>query len=134
MKTKNGKTIICSCGHYTNGRPAPIYVEGATAEDFHYTDFACEACILKYRGEKKIFGVDYAFETDSVSPAAVFGKKGGSVKSAKKAASSAANGVKGGRPRKIQQEPDTCPNCNRPMHKFHHCEYNPVANPIICSE
>lgn len=28
-----------------------------------------------------------------------------------------------------EREEETCPDCGRPMHRFHHCELNPVANP-----
>lgn len=29
----------------------------------------------------------------------------------------------------VKREEETCPDCGRPMHRFHHCELNPVANP-----
>lgn len=27
--------------------------------------------------------------------------------------------------------PKRCPKCGRPMHRFHHCELNPVADPDL---
>lgn len=30
---------------------------------------------------------------------------------------------------KREEKEETCPDCGRPMHRFHHCELNPVANP-----
>lgn len=70
--------------------PAPLHVEGKTADDFYYTDFACEACILEHRGERKTFGVDYGFDTDNISPASVLG----SIKSEKKATAARINASK----------------------------------------
>jgi len=48
----------------------------------------------------------YAMFGISENPAAVLGRKGGSVKSERKAKSSAANGLKGGRPKKEKTEPN----------------------------
>lgn len=31
--------------------------------------------------------------------------------------------------KKDERKEETCPDCGRPMHRFHHCELNPVANP-----
>jgi hypothetical protein len=45
-----------------------------------------------------------------------------------------ASKIAGEKRRKPLPEPDTCPKCNRPMHRFHDCALNPVANPIVCSE
>lgn len=68
------------------------------------------------------------------SPAQLLARRSRPVTPAMAEQRKAAAQISAAKRRKPLPEPDTCPKCNRPMHRFHDCTLNPVANPIVCSE